>query len=115
MAIFYDLYAGGSGELCAPDSVFKHTPALLQGRRITAVLPRLLHDTLFEGARAASLSHSVFRSDSIRITRSKSPDAFASGRHISLLIMCLFGESSITHLLFNTLYYAEEQIIQGCI
>ena len=48
MAIFYDLYAGGSGELCAPDSVFKHTPALLQGRRITAVLPGLLHDTLLK-------------------------------------------------------------------
>ena len=48
MAIFYDPLACGSGELCAPDLLFKHTPALLQGHRITAVLPQLLHDSLLK-------------------------------------------------------------------
>ena len=78
----------GSGEHCAPDSCSSTHLHCCRNTGLLRCYRSSLTPALLTALRAVSLSHSVFRSDSIRITRSKSPDAFASGRHISLQIMC---------------------------
>ena len=108
--------SGGCDEHCGPDAC--PSPHLHCCR--DTGLPRRYWGSfsaaLLTASRAVLLPHSVFRSDSIRITRSKSPIPCGNGRHIIFAdYTLLFGEGSITHLVFNTFFSRNVPKDHGCI